>query len=1227
MRIDSPMPAPMLRTKPCRSLGAASDGGIRGLARRLLPEHAEQLVFAPLATEDGRDAFELAYDGHHVVVRGSSPVAQAAGLHEYLRQECGAHISACGDQLSLPERLPPAATARRRASPYLHRYYFNYCTFSYSMAWWTWPRWEREIDWMALNGINLPLAITGQEKVWQSVYRLLGLCDDEILDFIAGPAYLAWGWMGNLDGWGGPSPQSWIDGQSELQQRIVARERELGIRPVLPAFTGHVPGALARLYPGARMRQLAKWAGNFPGTWMLEPEDPLFLRIGTLFMEEQTRLYGTDHVYSCDSFNENSPPSNDPAYLDRMGKSLYGAMAATDPQAVWVMQAWMFFFNPENPTYWQEPQIKALLGSVPRDRMLVLDLHSELKPLWQQTRAYHGKPWIWNVLHNFGGKSPLHGNLPLIASDPPRLLRDPGRGNIAGMGLTPEGIGQNPIVYALVADMFWRHDAPDLDRWVQDYARQRYGALPDAATEAWRILLRTVYSRSRPAPRSTVCRPPTLVALGPEYDAPAAIAHAWQLLAACADELAHADPYGYDLVDLTRQVLSNHADALHAEAVVAFRAGDENALASVEARFVQVLLDLDAVLGTRREFLLGRWIADARAWGRTEAERDLLEWNARNQVTLWGNRESMLRDYARKEWSGLMRAHYLPRWQAFFAELRACLAEGRPFDEPAFHSAQRTREEAWSRGHDAYPHEPSGDSLSVVRRLVVAYRFLADETQVPISANLPTSVSALHSEADGLWSVQGAVIVPGAGSGLVAPAAQRSKALAAEERQDWNEALSCWERIIDRSVTTRAQRLEAFAHIARFRGRVAPLNTDPARARPWPTLVVVFRTVDFAWHAQDVRGTRHFMSSFSEADLRDVRRRVAAFADYVFTFTDGLLAIAPDYLVIEEPLTRLAGTGPFCVPPSIALPMIEKHLADKSKRYEHTLVYTKFLSNDGTTTLSAPYAADTGGGGPGGASYMDYPFFPGRYNGQPGEIELHEFLHPVDMIFNDVLGYPDDVPRNPDAGSGDAVYRRPEGEVGIVSLYEYLFRVRTTRLMWSELTQQEPDTFFWGGPNLSDWLLLGPFHAPGKDALAYAFIAEEGVRPIEGATLAGQTWTHVRSRCGVLDLAAALGAQPVGTVAYLATNQRICGAYTLHLGSNGGVRVWLNDHLVADTRHDRDFAFNLDAAAVAFRPGYVENTYLFKLQSTARGWKFQARVAGPALAMPWGSTHVLPGAE
>ena len=52
---------------------------------------------------------------------------------------------------------------------YRFRYYQNVCTVSYSMVWWNWTRWQKEIDWMAMNGINFPLAFNGQEGIWNRV--------------------------------------------------------------------------------------------------------------------------------------------------------------------------------------------------------------------------------------------------------------------------------------------------------------------------------------------------------------------------------------------------------------------------------------------------------------------------------------------------------------------------------------------------------------------------------------------------------------------------------------------------------------------------------------------------------------------------------------------------------------------------------------------------------------------------------------------------------------------------------------------------------------------------------------------------------------------------------------------------------------------------------------------------------------------------------------------------
>lgn len=48
-----------------------------------------------------------------------------------------------------------------------------------------------------------------------------------------------------------------------------------------------------------------------------------------------------------------------------------------------------------------------------------------------------------------------------------------------------EAIEQNPIIYELMAEMGWRSTSFDLTKWVQDYARRRYGSASSSASQAW----------------------------------------------------------------------------------------------------------------------------------------------------------------------------------------------------------------------------------------------------------------------------------------------------------------------------------------------------------------------------------------------------------------------------------------------------------------------------------------------------------------------------------------------------------------------------------------------------------------------------------------------------------------------------------------------------------------------------------------------------------------------
>jgi len=76
--------------------------------------------------------------------------------------------------------------------------------------------------------------------------------------------------------------------------------------------------------------------------------------------------------------------------------------------------------------------------------------------------------------------------------------------------------------------------------------------------------------------------------------------------------------------------------------------------------------DIDILLSTEPQFLLGKWISAAKAAAADRRSSSALaEYNARNQITLWGPWGNIL-DYAAKQWSGLVSFYYLPRWRLFF---------------------------------------------------------------------------------------------------------------------------------------------------------------------------------------------------------------------------------------------------------------------------------------------------------------------------------------------------------------------------------------------------------------------------------------------------------------------------------------------------------------------------------------------------------------------------------
>ena len=430
-----------------------------------------------------------------------------------------------------------------------------------------------------------------------------------------------------------------------------------------------------------------------------------------------------------------NPSSNDPKYLKDTNAAIYGAMAAAVPNATFVLQGWAFY---NNPGFWGPQEVQAFLSGVPNASMLILDLFSDSKTVWDQFDSYYGKPFVWNMLQIFGGRRAVYGNLPAVAQGPVLNRTAPGS-TLVGIGTTPEATEMTPVTFDLLWEMGWRSHSPDLSSWIQGYLGRRYGVVPvpPQLIQAWDFLLPGVYSSYydydittslcvlEDAPQLTY-DPITLATRNPDSVVAALRLYLQAVAAEPRLNPATNAQLRYDLVDLGRQLACDVGWDLAVTSGAEFLKymnGNANTTAQTVAttRAIRRLISsLDALLSTDVNYLLGTWLADAQSWAApgNSSEAQWLGFNARNQITLWGP-NGEINDYAAKNgWAGLVGDYYGGRWALHSDVIVGAVTAGTPVDWKQYESDLSTFERSWGGRTDSYPVTPSGDTLQAVQQLV-----------------------------------------------------------------------------------------------------------------------------------------------------------------------------------------------------------------------------------------------------------------------------------------------------------------------------------------------------------------------------------------------------------------------------------------------------------------------------------------------------------------------------
>ena len=690
----------------------------RALAARLSPAVASKVEFKSIMADGGKDVFTLESRGGKVVIGGNSANSMAVGLNRYLNRYCKTTVSWYSDApLHLPKVLPDVPAPERVTARVPQRFFLNYCTWGYTMPFWGWQQWEHFIDWMALNGVNLPLAITGQEAVWYNVWTSLGMSDEQVRRYFTGPAYLPWHRMANIDGWCGPLPMEWLESQKALQRRIVERERALNMRPVLPAFAGHVPGALRDLFPKADIQALGGWAGfdDQYRTYFLNSEDPLYSRIQRMFLEEQTRLFGTDHIYGIDPFNEVDPPSFEPEYLNKVSQHIYESLTAVDPDAEWLQMAWFLYYQRKDYT---PERTRAMLTGVPQGKMTMLDYYCEYKEMWREHEGFYGQPFIWCYLGNFGGNTNVQGRVREAGERIERALQECG-GNLVGIGSTLEGLDVQQFPYEYILEKAWDYGKTD-EQVINELADRHAGCESQPVREAWKLLYDSVLditpgNFAAPLP----CSYPTLGKENrPVKYNPRDLLAVWDLL--LQQDQVNTDAMTIDLLWVGRQLLGDLFLVEKQAFDKAYQQRDKQAFFRHSDLLFELLSDLDNLNSHHQHATLGQWLTEARNLGNSPKIKDYYEMNARRLITTWGG---SLNDYACRNWNGLMWDYYAKRWENYIRQVTVAVISGKDFDETAFGAATDKFQQQWANStEELITGTADQDILTHCRQLRDKYR-------------------------------------------------------------------------------------------------------------------------------------------------------------------------------------------------------------------------------------------------------------------------------------------------------------------------------------------------------------------------------------------------------------------------------------------------------------------------------------------------------------------------
>lgn len=617
---------------------------------RNTPKIIDNFIVRKIEPDDGYDCYEIYSESKKVVLAGNSNLSLAMAYYRYLNEFCNVIITSGDYDISYIATTPLPEEKITHTVKQKVRARTSYEMFSLEGNYWGFDRWEKEIDFMAMHGINTALQTVGFDGVLYRTLREIGMAEEFCVEFSSGPAFLMRQLTGNVAAMNSVNSKEYLERKIYIGKKITEREKHLGITPVFPAIMPSVPFSLRKKYIKMDIFKAPMWH-NLPPIFLIKPENAFFSVFNKKFLEIQRDLLGETHSYIVEPLYDNDRKGYN-SHLVSLGEALEELFEEFDTEAVCYTHMSAVnedFFKKASP-----------------DRFVIINDSDEENPTFLKDKNH-----LVAIKGNRYGRTGLCGDVDKVCRNPYAIS---GCEKLLGTAVELDTFSENPLYCTAVLEAIKTDEAFDADELVKTFAKKRYRT--DAFADEIIRLKNLCYNTDDCAGSIICARPSTKLrhtapfdTIERKYDFKELYGIAKSIL---DSEATKNDKMRLDIVSFVRQFLSEFAYPVYITATEFFKEQNVRNYEQASNLFLEICEDMDRILRTQESTNLSTVYERSHELGNNKEEMQSIDLNFLMYHTIWGPFDrSILYDTAWFELGGMVKDFYAQRWFMYFRALAA----------------------------------------------------------------------------------------------------------------------------------------------------------------------------------------------------------------------------------------------------------------------------------------------------------------------------------------------------------------------------------------------------------------------------------------------------------------------------------------------------------------------------------------------------------------------------